>query len=60
MPKHLAPLNAFYGALPHALGTRMMCLVGADHQILDGAGDARRAVYEARPSVSAGEQRDYL
>lgn len=55
LPKRLSFMNRTKTLLPRPVGTWAMRVLGADHQILDGAHNSERAEYENR---AAGDNRE--
>ena len=52
-PRSMGPVTKVTGALPRALGNRLMTASGSDHVVLDSLGTPERAAYEQRVAASA-------
>jgi short-subunit dehydrogenase len=52
-PRSMGTITKVTGALPRALGNKLMTASGSDHVVLDSLGTPGRAAYEARVAASA-------
>lgn len=52
-PRSMGPITKISGALPRAVGNKLMTASGSDHIVLDSVGTSGRQAYEARVAVSA-------
>jgi len=52
-PRSMGPVTKVTGALPRALGNKLMTASGSDHVVLDSLGSSERTAYEQRVAASA-------
>ena len=52
-PRSMGPVTKVTGALPRALGNKLMTASGSDHVVLDSLGSGERTAYEQRVAASA-------